>query len=141
MFEVKEINMRKPSNTLIRAQEGWMFQWMTPKNPANIVIPVVPGPFLRPKLVQVLPYVITDNSSNNAMKFRDGIPDPWIEYLAWRNIVTSRRKTSIPQDARMAGEYQRFTDYIWNQKGLAMVQGIPDPWKNGQFLHLKLLHN
>ncbi|XP_033331266.2 uncharacterized protein LOC117223196 [Megalopta genalis] len=61
---------------------------------------------------------------------RRGIPDAWREYLASRGHcgATEARvlqKNLIPCYVRCLA-----TDRLWNDLGLAFVQGIPDPWKD-----------
>ena len=69
--------------------------------------------------------------SDPTCKLRNGIPDPWQEYLSWNDSGVPGAEEADLNDAGLSRDYLRFTDYAWNKKGLAMVQGIPDPWKIG----------
>lgn len=106
-------------------KEGWILNWSLLETKIIMVNVVVPGPFSKPYVVKAVPYVLRndhrDYFEKSRFKRRNGIPDPWFDYLTWMEIDGEE----IDED------YVRFTDFVWNEKGLPMLQGIPDPWKIG----------
>ncbi|XP_031783152.1 uncharacterized protein LOC103316147 isoform X1 [Nasonia vitripennis] len=106
--------------------EGWEFQWTAAaqRGPESVKA-IVPGPFLRPRLVKALPYVVLGARGPCQLGSGGaggGIPDPWLEYLCSCGCGARRDL------------YLRLTDLIWKQERLALVQGIPDPWKAEDYL-------
>ncbi|XP_014212345.1 uncharacterized protein LOC106642142 [Copidosoma floridanum] len=117
------------SKSPVRTNEGWKLQWTVPRSrDAYVIHSVVPGPFRQARLLKAVPYVVLTTKASPRddplLRLRTGIPDPWLEYLTWR-------EGRAPGNARAASEYVKLTDYVWNERGLPMLQGIPDPWKTG----------
>lgn len=60
---------------------------------------------------------------------RHGIPDPWVEYLGYKELKDRGHKGKT--DIRFTKDYVKLTSYMWCKMGIPLMQGIPDPWKTG----------
>ncbi|XP_026671331.1 uncharacterized protein LOC113464644 [Ceratina calcarata] len=124
---------------------GWTQEWMSPRrigrNKFLNVREIVRGPFSSPKLIRTRPFVSCTSGqqfrtiSDDCCSVRRGIPDAWREYLACRGLcgtaeITVLRKNLIPSCIRSIA-----TDRLWNEAGLPLIQGIPDPFKSKSVRH------
>lgn len=128
-----------------KKQPFWRYEWTSPKlfaSDGNFGIhEVVHGPFASPRLVKASPCVFLDSATSNISscasdrktRFRSGIPDPWNEYLALRGYCTSYDKKIAKRHLRLGCDRVRLTEAVWNDLGLTLTQGIPDPWKNSPY--------
>ncbi|XP_012147209.2 uncharacterized protein LOC100883599 isoform X2 [Megachile rotundata] len=132
--------MQKKETNDLKVCNGWTQKWMCPKkiqkNNDLYIREIVRGPFSSPKLLVSQPFIELStcqrqavNVNENRNDLRHGIPNAWKEYLARKgycNSIETRvlQKNLIPSYVRSFA-----TDRIWNELGLPLVQGIPDPWK------------
>ncbi|KAL7295459.1 hypothetical protein TKK_0011112 [Trichogramma kaykai] len=127
------------SSKPVRVQEGWNCSWQESES-RQAVREVVRGPFQRPRVVKFSPYVVLSSckSCTRSVELarcrrateRNGIPDPWLEYLAARD----KKHGGDDDRARLQKRDARYTQLLWKRIGFSFAQGIPDPWR-GETLH------
>lgn len=120
-------------------QPGWKHEWKKPSQLINQqllnVRQVIPGPFTSPHLLKISPFIIQSvtklqtgecQTEINEKKFCQGIPDPWMEYVALQEIRTKVVKNST--EYILGGDNTSITKAI-SKIGVPFEQGIPNPWK------------
>ena len=126
----------------------WQHEWTSPRHLSSRenfgVHQIVHGPFQTPKLIKASPCVVNCqptqeplladvNSRRNFSGIRRGIPDPWIEYLALRGFCGEHDRKTVRRHLKLGCDSVRLTEAVWNDLGLSLVQGIPDPWKESPY--------
>ncbi|XP_033217268.1 uncharacterized protein LOC117173024 isoform X2 [Belonocnema kinseyi] len=115
-------------------QNNWNHSWAAPNqiylNDFFAIRDVVPGPFTSPRLVKVTPFVGNSNKEFKKVdRIRRGIPDAWSEYLTVNGLSSETDKSIIKKELTLSYDNIKVTDFVWNELGLPLTQGIPDPWK------------
>ncbi|CAL7947543.1 unnamed protein product [Xylocopa violacea] len=120
---------------------GWTQEWIPlkqiGKNKYIDVHEVVRGPFSSPKLIRTRPFIEfpschqqIKNVNEDYCDIRRGIPDTWREYLATKGFCGAAERNILQKNLITSCVRCLATDNLWNDVGLPLVQGIPDPWKS-----------
>lgn len=129
--------MHRGKTNDLKVRTGWTHKWISPNrirnNKSLQVYEVVRGPFCSPKLLTSQPIIACQrqvtNVNENCNNLRHGIPDTWKEYLIRKGFCNSLQ-ACIQQKNLITSCVRSFaTERLWNELGLPLVQGIPDPWK------------
>ena len=80
--------------------------------------------------MKATPFVVNSaNQSKRVDRIRRGIPDAWAEYLAVNGLCSHIDQQIIEKEIKLGYNNLQVTDFVWNELGLPLTQGIPDPWK------------
>ncbi|KAJ8674988.1 hypothetical protein QAD02_010774 [Eretmocerus hayati] len=126
----------------------WRYEWV--RVDEEWVRVIVPGPFADSAAALLTPIPApnchcssstkrkssTRRRRRNSRRPENGIPEPWIKELLREEVQSGFHEDE--SDERVGGtragpqlerNHERLTRYLWLQRGLALAQGIPDPWK------------
>ncbi|XP_034194377.1 uncharacterized protein LOC117610741 isoform X1 [Osmia lignaria lignaria] len=135
--------MQRGKTNDLKVRTGWTHKWVSPNRIRRKkdlhICEVVRGPFYSPKLLTTQPIISCQgqvgNINENCNNLRHGIPDTWKEYLIRKGFCNSLQ-TCFQQKNLITSCVRSFaTERIWNELGLPLMQGIPDPWKCKFLVH------